>query len=327
MAAPAEEMGASLAGTKMCPPLPLSHDSFLRCFVFLPFLAQSADTEPTPLLANSSERMKRAPSAGSQLEGPKIRRDQSVEFSLPLEEIPCHAPELLMENNDADGFRAKFLQRLASSNHLVPPERRAPRHQQVTIFDWDDTLLPTSHLQEGWVPTREELSDLEAIGIQLLEKGLTYGRTFIITNAVQGWVEHSAGMYYPRLASDVLSRVEIISARTDHEASYPGDHNQWKVLAFLEVKRAMRQDIITNLLSIGDSQSEMHAVHAMAEGYTEALVKTVKLCEQPTAQQLLKQIELVLTNFDNVATGAKDMSVSLQPVRPTSSAENHSPTS
>jgi hypothetical protein len=77
----------------------------------------------------------------------------------------------------------------------------------------------------------------------------------------------------------------------------------------------MRHDIITNLLSIGDSQSEMYAVHAMATDFPEALVKTVKLCEQPTAQQLLKQNELILNNFDNVSTGAKDMSVSLQPVR------------
>jgi hypothetical protein len=245
-----------------------------------------------------------------------MRREESaLEFVPTLEVIPCHQPELLKDNNDADGFRAKYMQRISSHGKFVPPERRAPTHQQVTIFDWDDTLLPTSALQEGWLPTSAELSELQAIAIQLLQKALTYGRTFIITNAVQGWVEHSAGQFYPQFAADVLHRVEIISARTDYEANFPGDHNAWKVQAFLEVRRAMRHDIITNLLSIGDSQSEMYAVHAMATDFPEALVKTVKLCEQPTAQQLLKQNELILNNFDNVSTGAKDMSVSLQPVR------------
>jgi hypothetical protein len=295
---------------------------------FLPFFAREETPEQrTPtLLASRKEqdRLKRVPSAASSNGLAGMRREQSLEFYPPLElhHNPGPAQELLRVTPNTVGgdmFRANFLQRLASSNVLVPRERRAPKHQQVTIFDWDDTLLPTSALQEGWAPSQQERSELEAIAIQLIEKGLTYGRTFIITNAVQGWVEHSAGLYYPRLASEVLPRIDIISARTDYEANFPGDHNAWKVQAFLEVRSAMRHDIITNLISIGDSQSEMHAVHAMATEFPEALVKTVKLCEQPTAPQLLKQIELILSNFDSVATGAKDMSVSLQPVRSDSS--------
>lgn len=318
-ASPADSFGR-------CPP-PALASSLLSCFVFLPFFARSSEPEPqrTPTLLASrreQERLKRVPSLASSNGLAGMRREQSLEFHPPLEiqNNPGPAPELIQANHDADGFRANFLQRLATSHVLVPRERRAPKHQQVTIFDWDDTLLPTSALQEGWAPSAQERSELEDIAIQLLEKGLRYGRTFIITNAVQGWVEHSAGLYYPRLAADVLPSIDIISARTDYEANFPGDHNAWKVQAFLEVRSAMRHDIITNLISIGDSQSEMHAVHAMATEFPEALVKTVKLCEQPTAPQLLKQIELILSNFDNVATGAKDMSVSLQPVRSESSA-------
>jgi hypothetical protein len=219
-------------------------------------------------------------------------------------------PELA-DHSDSDGFRAHFMQRLGNHNVLVPRHLRTPKHQQVTIFDWDDTLLPTSALQQFLAPSAQDLAKVERCVVALVEKAMTYGRTFIITNALEGWVEQSCALYYPRLAAEVLPHVQIISARTAHEANFPGDVHAWKVQAFLQVRRAMRQDIITNLLSIGDSPSEMYAVHAMAMDFPEALVKTVKLCGQPTVSQLHRQVELVLDNFDTIAVNAQNMSTSL----------------
>jgi len=70
----------------------------------------------------------------------------------------------------------------------------------VTIFDWDDTLLPTSYLgRNGLLEYKEDTQDflkpLDESSSSLLQKSLLYGDIFIITNAAKGWVEHSASRY------------------------------------------------------------------------------------------------------------------------------------
>jgi len=45
---------------------------------------------------------------------------------------------------------------------------------------------------------------------------MKYGKTFIITNAAEGWVEYSAERYMPSLLP-VLEKITIISARTRYE--------------------------------------------------------------------------------------------------------------
>jgi hypothetical protein len=39
-----------------------------------------------------------------------------------------------------------------------------------------------------------------------------YGKTYIITNAGEGWVEYSAKKFLPSLVQ-ILNKIEIISAR------------------------------------------------------------------------------------------------------------------
>merc|ERR1719171_1215296 len=45
-----------------------------------------------------------------------------------------------------DDFRVSFLRKLSYQKVWVPQAQRPPQHQTVVIFDWDDTLLPTSYL-------------------------------------------------------------------------------------------------------------------------------------------------------------------------------------
>ena len=81
----------------------------------------------------------------------------------------------------------------------------------VIIFDWDDTLLCTSFLNLR-LPTPEvppqvqkQLRQLETVGDELLRAAMKLGQTFIITNAMRGWVEYSAQKYVPKLL-DTLSK-------------------------------------------------------------------------------------------------------------------------
>ncbi|CAD7967124.1 unnamed protein product [Amoebophrya sp. A120] len=223
----------------------------------------------------------------------------------------------LIPNERPDAFRHKFLQRLSYERIWVPQRERAPKHQTVIIFDWDDTLLCTSYLNLR-LPTPEipahiqkQLVLLERVGCQLLELAMKLGTVFIITNAMKGWVEYSASKYIPRLMS-TLQKMTIISARGNYEHAFPGNYGQWKIEAFLQVQRELNSSIITNLVSLGDSNMEMEAVHVMGKQFDQALIKTIKFRESPTPEELVKQLELVAQKFEKIILNARNLKIGLE---------------
>merc|ERR1719199_1397188 len=215
-----------------------------------------------------------------------------------------------------DDFRVSFLRKLSYEQVWVPQAQRAPKHQTVIIFDWDDTLLCTSFLnlrQDQTIPpvVERHLRQIESGARRLLELAMRLGHTFIITNAMNGWVEYSAAKYVPELLP-VLQRVRVISARGRYEAQYPGEVGKWKVQAFLEVQRQLDSQIITNLISLGDSNFEMDAVHVMGKEFAQALVKTIKFRENPTPEELVKQLELVAQKFEKTVENARNLKIGLE---------------
>eukprot|EP00929_Paragymnodinium_shiwhaense_P116802 TRINITY_DN8673_c0_g2_i1.p1 TRINITY_DN8673_c0_g2~~TRINITY_DN8673_c0_g2_i1.p1 ORF type:complete len:363 (+),score=104.22 TRINITY_DN8673_c0_g2_i1:180-1268(+) len=226
-------------------------------------------------------------------------------------------PELfemrLQELKGNDDFRMQYLARLSRQQVWVPRIQRPPKHQTVIIFDWDDTLLATSYL--GVKPVTSvvdrQLKGIETACKRLLELSLRLGQTFIITNAMSGWVEFSAAKYMPGLLP-TLAKVPIISARHRFEELFPEQVGQWKVQAFLEVQSQLNSQIITNLISVGDSNFEMDAVHVMGKEFAQALVKTIKFREQPTPEELLKQLELVGKRFDQIVENARNLKIGLE---------------
>jgi hypothetical protein len=215
-----------------------------------------------------------------------------------------------------DDFRVNFLKKLSYEKVWVPKAQRPPQHQTVIIFDWDDTLLCTSFLnlrQDQTLPpvVEKHLKGIVAAGRRLLEMALRLGHTFIITNAMNGWVEYSAAKYVPDLLP-VLQKVRVISARGKYEAQYPGEVSKWKIQAFLEVQRQLNSEIITNLISLGDSNFEMDAVHVMGKEFAEALIKTIKFRENPSPEELLKQLELVSQKFERIVENARNLKIGLE---------------
>lgn len=215
-----------------------------------------------------------------------------------------------------DDFRVSFLRKLSYEKVWVPAAQRPPTHQTVIIFDWDDTLLCTSFLnmrQEQQMPpvVERHVRGIEAAAIRLLELSLKLGHTFIITNAMNGWVEYSAAKYIPDILP-LLQKLRVISARGRYEAQYPGEVSKWKVAAFLEVQRQLDSQIITNLISLGDSNFEMDAVHIMGKEFSQALIKTIKFRENPSPEELLKQLELVSQKFERIVENARNLKIGLE---------------
>jgi hypothetical protein len=112
------------------------------------------------------------------------------------------------------------------------------------IFDWDDTLLPSSWLSVKGLrldyPAQlpedvlDELKTHQESVCAVLVKAMQCGTVVIITNAETGWVELSAQRFMPRVAP-LLASICVFSARSTYEPMYPNDPLQWKVAAFKQL--------------------------------------------------------------------------------------------
>jgi len=230
----------------------------------------------------------------------------------PVQNVSCNGPAAV------DGGLRR-LQTLAGSKVYEPLEQRAALHQTVVIFDWDDTLLCTTFLNrldqlealqavdEARLALVEQIGEVARV---LLEEAMEVGQVFIITNAEEGWVQHSAARWAPALLP-TLEKVTVVSARSRYERRYPDEVGQWKIMAFLDVQKELRGRIVTNLISLGDSNFEVRAAHVLRREFKSSFIKTIKFRENPTPEELLKQLELVKQQFQRIALTARCLKISL----------------
>mmetsp|Transcript_28279 Transcript_28279/g.34945 ORF Transcript_28279/g.34945 Transcript_28279/m.34945 type:complete len:322 (+) Transcript_28279:156-1121(+) len=110
---------------------------------------------------------------------------------------------------------------------------------KVIIFDWDDTICPSTFVDTCNLQSYSEMScelqelmdKIGEVAEKCLEAASRYGEVIIITNSDDGWVHFSAERYVPNLVR-VLSKYRIVSARTAYEHFYPGQPLCWKAAAF-----------------------------------------------------------------------------------------------
>ena len=203
------------------------------------------------------------------------------------------------------------------------PLNDSQRHNNLIIFDWDDTLLPTSFLVSKNMIDKDKklnekdqtkLNKLEILVKNLLTLTLSKGEVYIITNAGEGWVEESATNYYPNL-KEILDKIEVISARKDYEKKYPENTKLWKIRAFLTLKSRVNEELITNMVCLGDSVFEMEAGKILASSFIHAVIKTIKFMENPKPEELIKQLNLVLNQFNSIFSSSKNLTVRVEKKR------------
>eukprot|EP00929_Paragymnodinium_shiwhaense_P008861 TRINITY_DN112833_c0_g1_i1.p1 TRINITY_DN112833_c0_g1~~TRINITY_DN112833_c0_g1_i1.p1 ORF type:complete len:264 (-),score=35.81 TRINITY_DN112833_c0_g1_i1:279-1070(-) len=196
------------------------------------------------------------------------------------------------------------------------------REDTLLLFDWDDTILPTSWLEERGlrldsytIPTELEECQLQRMAeqaAQTLETAKEYGKVVLITNAEQGWIELSCQKFMPSVYP-LLQDVKLLSARSTYESQGVRSPLAWKYLAFNSEIRdfcdRFGDDQRKNILSIGDSPHEREAVIRVTDDLRNADVKAVKLILKPAVEQLLKEHEVISGCFDELV--AHDGSIDL----------------
>ena len=226
--------------------------------------------------------------------------------------------ELNFYRNGND-IRQSYISKLISKNIWIP-NMKPKQHNSIIIFDWDDTLLPTSFLTPGGVfneditlseSEQDKMLKLEQSVYTLLNETIEKGNVYIITNAGKGWVEYSAKRFYPSIV-EVLPKIKIISARGEYEKIYPGNSRQWKIQAFLYLLNYVDVKLVTNIICIGDSLFEMEAGRILASKFTEAFIKTIKFREAPKLDELIKQLKLVCVQFGAIYSSIKNLTIRVE---------------
>ena len=218
-----------------------------------------------------------------------------------------------------EDIRKSYLAKLISKK-VWNPNHKEKKHNSIIIFDWDDTLLPTSFLSPGGTfnldiklskNDREYFTKIEKEVSNLLNSAIEKGEVFIITNADKGWVEFSAKKFYPSII-DILPKIKIISAREEYGKIYPGDSGKWKIQTFLDLQKYINLNLVTNLLCFGDSIIEIKAGRILASKFREAFIKTIKFKEAPKLDDLLKQLNLVNQQFNYIYSSIKNLTIKVE---------------
>jgi hypothetical protein len=115
----------------------------------------------------------------------------------------------------------------------------------------------------------------------------------------------------PKVNLELKSNITIISARTKYEHLYPKNYQKWKVEAFMETRKDMDEQAITNLIALGDNVFEIEAAYILGAQYKNAFIKTVKFRQSPSTNELIKQIKLVHDQFELICNSPKNLTVRL----------------
>lgn len=156
--------------------------------------------------------------------------------------------------------------------------------------------------------------------LRLLNSMINFGKVIIVTNAKEGWVEYSSYYLLPRVYLLIGNYIPVVSAQEQFGESNRRDPGKWKELAFKSlwgVEGLLERNCLLNLLVIGDAEYEINAGKAFKREvgvYSDkrCLLKLVKLKEEPSALQLIKQLEILEDKFAYLASNQKSLSLQLE---------------
>ena len=214
-------------------------------------------------------------------------------------------------------IRKSYYQRLINKN-IVKLNKEIIKNNTLFIFDWDDTLFFTTHLNPSKNSTffyeskteKKLMNTIEYYVAEILKKALSKGTVLIITNSSDGWVHACAKFYYPNLIP-ILDKIKIISSRELYQNEYPAEPIIWKVKTFndLKYKFNFEKCSVSNIICIGDDNSEIIAAKKLGENFENCLVKTIKFRDKPNLTDLIKQIILINEQILRVYNYPKSLTI------------------
>lgn len=216
-------------------------------------------------------------------------------------------------------IRNKYYTRLIITDYWLPFTER-PQYNSIIIFDWDDTLFPTTYLKNRTELHQDhrtndvlyrKIRKLELSVRTLLASAINKGNTFIITNAELDWVKFTSAKFYP-LLMPLMNQIKIISAREENQMKYPGNDRMWKIISFMNIVKNYNCNKVTNIVCIGDSPIEMEAAKKLSSHFSQVCMKGIKFIAFPRIQEVLMQVKTVIRQFDYIYSAVKTWTIRVE---------------
>jgi len=169
---------------------------------------------------------------------------------------------------------------------------------KIFVFDFDDTLFPTSFYRNKYIPKNDKnLEEIKNNIEKFLEKTKLYGMVFIITNAEKKWVELCLDNF---LNGVKYENVEIFST-VDHGINYVKEQNLWKTEAFkITLSNYFKDNDSHQLISFGDNINDRDASLYIKNTFSNVIVKNILFKSFPTIDTLITEQKLVLHILDYI---------------------------
>ena len=190
----------------------------------------------------------------------------------------------------------------------------------LIIFDWDDTLFPTSWIVNNNIDLTDPNTRSEYVFIfkmldncvsKLLTKVLNLGNVIIITNAMPEWVYLSCSVLVE--TQELIKKIKIVSSRKNYQNKT--DMNNWKLYTFLdEFNIITNNNNIKNIISIGDATYEYNALinlYKQQKNYYDRLLKSVQFVRSPTNELLMNEIKLLNESIKNICHNCEHLDLEM----------------
>ncbi|OLP93694.1 hypothetical protein AK812_SmicGene24364 [Symbiodinium microadriaticum] len=184
----------------------------------------------------------------------------------------------------------------------------------LLIFDWDDTVLPSSWVvrsSEVLPHHRKQLFEVATAAAETLRLAKQLGTVVIITNAERGWIELSCQKFLPTLYP-ALESVKVLSARTTYESSTLASALPALMMCRAAHRLGLRKCRRKNVLSLGDSVHEREALRRATLHLPGCWSKCLKFVERPDISKICHQHALVCNHFERLVQHADNLDYSIR---------------
>mmetsp|Transcript_41922 Transcript_41922/g.118537 ORF Transcript_41922/g.118537 Transcript_41922/m.118537 type:complete len:327 (-) Transcript_41922:91-1071(-) len=205
--------------------------------------------------------------------------------------------------------------------------------QTIIIFDWDDTLCPSTYLRQHSTfnasgkcalkldhKTRNELNVLTEKVVPLMKEVCKLGKVIIVTNAKRPWVSISCNNFLPALKDTVKSipviyALELVKSQGKSNRSLLTETKACAMRAAVTefYSRYPRQSW-KNILSVGDALFEHDAIRQVVAERPKkegCRTKTIKTIENPTVAGMIVQLSLVNNWMHTIVQTDGDLDIDL----------------
>jgi len=172
----------------------------------------------------------------------------------------------------------------------------------LLVFDWDDTILPTSWLERIGAlsaanlrpEVQRQAAALSAACSETLNLASTLGTVIFVTNSAPGWLAQSCQLFMPQILQQVRG-YQTFSKPLHAPLTF-------KITTFRRECRSYG-----NVVSVGDGDAERVASQRLHNSPDRKCteeprrVKSMKLVDLPTCQQLVGQHEMLQARLTDVA--------------------------